>query len=54
MLISISRDAVTNLTSDKNIIDSIIEAKRSLSPWVINNGNGSQRIIPVDLIKELD
>lgn len=69
MPISISRDAVPNLTSDKNIIDSIIEAKRSLTPCVIvketreitgawskvyNNGKGSQHIIPVDLIKELD
>lgn len=69
MSISISRSAVPNLTSDKNIIDSIIEAKRSLTPWeiaketskitgawskVYDNGKGNQCIIPVDLIKELD
>lgn len=67
--ISISKGAVPNLTSDKNIIDNIIEAKRSLTPWeaakethkatgtwskVYNNGKGNQCIIPVDLIKELD
>ena len=33
MFISISKGAVPNLTSDKNIIDNIIEAKRSLTPW---------------------
>lgn len=69
MPISISRDAVPNLTSDKNIIDNIIEAKRSLAPWeaakethkitgawskFFNNGKGSHCIIPVSLIKELD
>lgn len=69
MSISISRSAVPNLTSDKNIIDSIIEAKRSLTPWeiaketskitgawskVYDNGKGNQCIIPVDLIKELN
>ena len=69
MFISISKGAVPNLTSDKNIIDNIIEAKRSLTPWeaakethkatgawskVYDNGKGSHRIIPVDLIKELD
>lgn len=67
--ISISKGAVPNLTSDKNIIDNIIEAKRSLTPWeaakethkatgawskVHNNGKGNRCIIPVDLIKELD
>lgn len=67
--ISISRDSVPNLTSDKNIIDSIVEAKRDLDSWVtaketnkitgawskvFNDGKGSQHIIPVDLIKELD
>lgn len=69
MFISISKGAVPNLTSDKNIIDNIIEAKRSLTPWeaakethkatgawskVYDNGKGRQHIIPVDLIKELD
>lgn len=69
MSISISRDVVPNLTSDKNIIDNIIEAKRCLTPWAIakethkitgawskvyNNGKGNQCIIPIDLIKELD
>ena len=67
--ISISRDSVPNLTSDKNIIDNIVEAKRDLDSWataketnkitgawskVFNDGKGSQHIIPVDLIKELD
>ena len=69
MPISISRDTVLNLTSDKNIIDKIVETKRSLAPWeaakethkitgawskVYNNGKGNQCIIPIDLIKELD
>lgn len=69
MPISISRDVVPNLTSDKNIIDNIVEAKRDLDSWVtaketnkitgawskvFNDGKGSQHIIPVDLIKELD
>lgn len=69
MFISISKGAVPNLTSDKNIIDNIIEAKRSLTPWeaakethkatgawskVYDNGKGRQHIIPVGLIKELD
>lgn len=69
MSIFISRDVVPNLTSDKNIIDNIVEAKRDLDSWtmaketrritgawskVFNNGKGSQCIIPVDLIKELD
>lgn len=69
MSISISRGAAPNLTSDKNIIDSIVETKRSLTPWeatkethkttgawskVYDNGKGSQHIIPVDLIKKLD
>lgn len=69
MPISISRDSVPNLTSDKNIIDNIVEAKRDLDSWVtaketnkitgawskvFNDGKGSQHIIPVDLIKELD
>lgn len=67
--ISISRDTVSNLSTDKNIIDNIVEAKRILTPWttakeihktagawskVYNSGKGSQCIIPVDLIKELD
>ena len=67
--ISISRDSVPNLTSDKNIIDNIVEAKRDLDSWVtaketnkitgawskvFNDGKGSQHIMPVDLIKELD
>mgnify|MGYP004486751919 CR=1 FL=1 len=67
--ISISRDSVSNLTFDKNIIDNIVEAKRDLDSWVtaketnkitgawskvFNDGKGSHRIIPVDLIKELD
>lgn len=67
--ISISRDSVPNLTSDKNIIDNIVEAKRDLDSWVtaketnkitgawskvFNDGKGNQHIIPVDLIKELD
>lgn len=69
MFISISKGAVPNLTSDKNIIDNIIEAKRSLTPWeaakethkatgawskVYDNGKGRQHIIPVGSIKELD
>lgn len=69
MFISISKGAVPNLTSDKNIIDNIIEAKRSLTPWeavkethkatgawskVYDNGKGRQHIIPVGLTKELD
>lgn len=67
--ISISRDSVPNLTSDKNIIDNIVEAKRDLDSWVtaketnkitgawskvFNDGKGSQHIIPIDLIKDLD
>ena len=35
MPISISRDTVPNLTSDKNIIDNIVEAKRKLDPWIM-------------------
>ena len=67
MPIFISRDTVLNLSADKNIIDSIVEAKRSLAPWAIakethkgawskvyNNEKGNQCIIPVDLIKKLD
>ena len=69
MLIQISRDAVPNLSTDKNIINSIVEAKRSLAPWeavketreitgawskVYDNGKGSQRIIPAGLIKKMD
>lgn len=68
-ILFIPRDAVPNLSTDKNIIDNIVENKRSLTPWeiaketskitgawskVYDNGKGSQRIIPVDLIKELD
>lgn len=68
-ILFISRDTVLNLSTDKNIIDNIVENKRSLTPWeiaketskitgawskVYDNGKGSQRIIPVDLIKELD
>lgn len=68
MPISISRDTVLNLTSDKNIIDKIVETKRSLAPWeaakethkitgawskVFNNGKGNHCIIPVSLIKEM-
>lgn len=65
--ILIFRDSVPNLSTDKIIIDNIIEAKRSLTPWeiaketykgawskVYNNGKRNQCIIPVDLIKELD
>ena len=69
MPISMSRDAVPNLSTDKNIIDNIVENKRSLTPWeitketckitgawskVYDNGKGRQHIIPVGLIKELD
>lgn len=69
MPISISRDAVPNLSIDKNIIDNIVDTKRSLTPWeiaketskitgawskVYDNGKGNRCIIPVDLIKELD
>lgn len=67
MPISISRDAVPNLSIDKNIIDNIVDTKRSLTPWeaakeihkgawskIYNNGKGSQCIIPVDFIKKLD
>lgn len=69
MPISLFRDAMPNLTSNKNIIDSIIETKRGLTPWVMakemrkitgawakvyNNGKGSHCIIPVSLIKEID
>ena len=65
----IPRDTVPNLSTDKNIIDNIVENKRSLTPWeiaketskitgawskVYDNGKGSQHIIPVDLIKKLD
>lgn len=68
-ILFIPRDTVPNLSTDKNIIDNIVESKRSLTPWeiaketrkitgawskVYDNGKGSQRIIPVDLIKELD
>ena len=68
-ILFISRDTVPNLSTDKNIIDNIVENKRSLTPWeiaketskitgawfkVYDNGKGSHRIIPVDLIKELD
>lgn len=67
--ISVSRDIAPNLSADKNIIDSIVEAKRSLTPWetaketrritgawakVYNNGKGSHYIIPISLIKEID
>ena len=67
--ISISRDVAPNLSTDKNIINSIVEAERSLAPWemaketreitgawskVYDNGKGNRCIIPVDLIKELD
>ena len=63
------RDTGPNPSTDKNIIDNIVENKRSLTPWeiaketskitgawskVYDNGKGSRRIIPVDLIKELD
>lgn len=64
--ISIFRDSVPNLSTDKIIIDNIIEAKRSLTPWeiakethkgawskVYDNGKGNRHIIPVDLIKKL-
>lgn len=66
MPISISRGTVPNLSTDKNIIDNIVENKRSLTPWeaakethkitgawskVYNNGKGSQRIIPVDFLR---
>ena len=67
MPIQISRAAVPNLSTDKNIINSIVETKRDLDSWVTakethkgawlkvyNNGKGNQCIIPVDLIKELD
>lgn len=69
MPIFISRDTVPKLSTDKNIIDNIVENKRSLTPWeiaketskitgawskVYDNGKGSHRIIPVDLIKKLD
>lgn len=69
MPISISRDAVPNLSIDKNIIDNIVNTKRSLTPWeavkeihkttgawskVYDNGKGRQCIIPVDFIKKLD
>lgn len=67
MPIFISRDTVPNLSTDKNIIDNIVENKRSLTPWeiakethkgawskVYDNGKGSQCIIPIDLIKKLD
>lgn len=67
--ISIFRDSVPNLSTDKIIIDNIIEAKRSLTPWeaakethkatgawskVYNNEKGSHCVIPIGLIKELD
>ena len=69
MPIFISRDTVPNLSTDKNIIDNIVENKRSLTPleiaketskitgaWskVYDNGKGNRCIIPVDLIKELN
>lgn len=68
MPIFISRSTVLNLSTDKSIIDSIVEAKRDLDPWVIakethritsawskvfNNGKGSHCVIPVNLIKEM-
>lgn len=68
-ILFIPRDTVPNLSTDKNIIDNIVENKRSLTPWeiaketskitgawskVYDNGKGSQHIIPVDLIKKLD
>lgn len=68
-ILFISRDTVPNLSTDKNIIDNIVENKRSLTPWeiaketskitgawskVYDNGKGRQHIIPVGLIKELD
>ena len=68
-ILFISRDTVPNLSTDKNIIDKIVENKRSLTPWeiaketskitgawskVYDNGKGRQHIIPVGLIKELD
>ena len=68
-ILFILRDTVPNLSTDKNIIDNIVENKRSLTPWeiaketskitgawskVYDNGKGSQHIIPVDLIKKLD
>lgn len=69
MPISISRGSIPNLTSDKNVIDNIVEVKRSLAPWevakethkttgawskVYNSGKGNQCIIPIGLIKEMD
>ena len=69
MPIFISRSTVLNLSTDKNIIDNIVDAKRSLTPWeaakethkitgawskVYNSGKGNQCIIPIGLIKELD
>lgn len=69
MPISMSRDAVPNLSIDKNIIDNIVNTKRSLTPWeavkeihkttgawskVYDNGKGRQCIIPANLIKEMD
>lgn len=68
MPMSISRGTVPNLSTDKNIIDNIVEAKRGLDSWVIakeikritgawskvyNNGKGNHCVIPVNLIKEL-
>lgn len=68
-ILFIPRDTVPNLSTDKNIIDNIVENKRNLTPWeiaketskitgawskVYDNGKGSQHIIPVDLIKKLD
>ena len=32
--ISVSRDTAPNLSTDKNIIDNIVEAKRDLESWV--------------------
>ena len=67
--ISVSRDTAPNLSTDKNIIDNIVEAKRDLESWVtaketnkntgawfkvFNNGKGNRSIIPVNLIKKLD
>lgn len=69
MPVFISRGTVLNLSTDKNIIDNIVDTKRSLTSWeaakethkttgawskVYDNGKGSQHIIPVDLIKKLD
>lgn len=34
-ILFIPRDTVPNLSTDKNIIDNIVENKRSLTPWEI-------------------